>query len=108
MLIGLCRECELFISLLDGNGDYHLRKRFSGSIYNRVDHDLAMWQYGQFNVSNIRQYKAPLRLEISTNLKTSSDEKNNHWAISNLQECLPKSNLNFKFNYMSLPIVHFN
>ncbi|XP_014300216.1 receptor-type tyrosine-protein phosphatase delta [Microplitis demolitor] len=90
MLIGLCRECELFISLLDGNGDYHLRKRFSGSIYNRVDHDLAMWQYGQFNVSNIRQYKAPLRLEISTNLKTSSDEKNNHWAISNLQECLPK------------------
>ncbi|XP_074097016.1 receptor-type tyrosine-protein phosphatase S [Cotesia typhae] len=90
MLIGLCRECELQISLLDKSGNQCSKKKFSGSVSYRVDHSLPMWQYGQFTASNISQCQAPLRLEILSFLKTNTEEKNYHWAISNLRECLPE------------------
>ncbi|XP_011308081.1 receptor-type tyrosine-protein phosphatase T isoform X2 [Fopius arisanus] len=89
LLIGLCADCDLQVSIMDGDDRAVVSKIFNGSsIPRRSDHNLPLWQHAKIEVKNISIYSSPFTVRIVT--RSGNNRTSGHWAIANVRECLPK------------------
>ncbi|XP_015127343.1 receptor-type tyrosine-protein phosphatase F [Diachasma alloeum] len=91
MLIGLCANCDMEVSIVDGNNQSLISPLFRGnSVSQKAGHDLPQWQHAKIKLQNVTTHSSPFTIRIITKLSDKSNSLNLHWAIANVRECLPE------------------
>ncbi|XP_063976230.1 receptor-type tyrosine-protein phosphatase F-like isoform X2 [Diachasmimorpha longicaudata] len=91
MLVGLCPNCDIEISIVDTTDQSLVTSTFSGNtVFQKARHALPQWQRAKIELQNVTIYSSPFTIRIITKLADESNSINLHWAIANIRECLPE------------------